>query len=43
MEKLMKTPKPVFDDETDPLGQNEIDYKIQQGIKEGLKQQVKDL
>ena len=30
LEKLLKTPKPVFDETTDPNGQNEIDYKIQQ-------------
>lgn len=43
LEKLLKTPKPVFDTETDPDGRNEIDYKIQQGIKEGLKSHVKEL
>lgn len=30
LEKLLKTPKPIFDETTDPNGQNEIDYKIQQ-------------
>lgn len=43
LEKLLKTPKPVFDETTDPDGNKAIDYKIQQGIKDGLKEHVKEL
>jgi len=43
MEKQLKAPKPVFNDETDPDGHNEIDYKIQQGIRDGLKSHIKEL
>jgi len=30
LEKQLKTPKPTFDEETDPTGEKSIEYKIQQ-------------